>query len=251
MSTSLFDTPSPADTQPTPATNTFDYHPIPVSAPVALFLGVTSLFSFLTVGGFSIALMGLIFATVGLVIASWCLLKIIRSDGAMGGRTLAWSGLVLSACSLVGGPATHWYLYVNEVPKGFARLNFTDDISKKGFVIENGRAQPHPDVLALDGEKIFLKGYMYPSRVTQNFSAFVLCRDRGQCCFGGKPKLTDMIVVKMGEGETVDLISGLVSVAGTFHLRTSYNGMRFGSLTGAEPVYEIDAAMVEAAHTSF
>lgn len=251
MSTGLFDTPPPTEEQVAPATNTFDYHPIPVSAPVAAFLGFTSLFSFLTVGGFSIALMGLVFATLGLVVSASCLLKILQSDGTMGGRKLALCGMALSACSLVGGPAVHWYLYANEVPKGFTRLNFTDDISKKEIIVENGLARPHPDILALDGKEIFLKGFMYPTRRTQDFTAFVFCRDRGQCCFGGKPKLTDMIVVKLADGETVDYIDGMVSVAGTFHLRRNYNEMRFGELTGAEPVYEIDAEMVEASHTSF
>ena len=244
MSTSLFDSPAPATVAPSPATNTFDYHPVPILAPVSLFLGITSLFAFITIGGLPIAL-------IGLAVSAWCLLRILRSDGVMGGRMFATAGLILSAVSFVGGAVTQSVLYANEVPEGYTRMNFTDDISKKGFVIENGYRMPHPDVMALDGEKIFLKGYMYPSGRTEDFAAFVFCRDSGDCCFGGTPKLEDMIVVTMPEGETVDFINGLVSVAGTFHLGRDRGGMSFGQMTGAEPIFEMTATLVEPAQTSF
>ena len=244
MSASLFDSPVNTTTAPAPAPNSFDYHPVPILAPVSLFLGITSLFAFITIGGLPIAL-------IGLVVSAWCLLRILRSDGVMGGRLFAWSGLVLSLVSFVGGGVMQSVLYATEVPEGFARMNFTDDISKKGFVIENGYRMPHPDVMALDGEKIFLKGYMYPSRRTENFSAFVFCRDSGQCCFGGTPKLEDMIVVELPEGQTVDFFSGLVSVAGTFHLREDLGGRRFAPLTKTEPIFKMTATLVEPSQTSF
>ena len=116
--------------------------------------------------------------------------------------------------------------------------------------VENGYLVPHPDVLALDNEKIFLKGYMYPTRQTEGIQVFVFCRDSGDCCFGGTPKVEDMIVVRLEGDKTTDFAPGLVSVAGTFKLRRNLDET-YGSLTGAEPIYEMSAIQVEPSRTGF
>ena len=58
-----------------------------------------------------------------------------------------------------------------------------------------------PSAQELNGKKVFIKGYVYqPSGRGGQMSGlkeFVLVRDKGQCCFGGNPKLTDMILVKL------------------------------------------------------
>ncbi|HEX6986205.1 MAG TPA: hypothetical protein VF170_12565, partial [Planctomycetaceae bacterium] len=190
---------------------TFDYRPVPVSAPVAVFFGICSLLAFLHETGVPVAL-------IGLFVSAWSLLKIRRSAGEYGGKWLAVTGLLLSAASLVGGTTFHSIAYATEVPEGHRRLNFTQDISWKGLVVENGRITAPPEVAALDGKKIFLKGYMFPMRLTEGLPAFVFCRDSGDCCFGGTPKTEDMIYVRMAEGQATDYYAGLVSVAGTFRL---------------------------------
>jgi len=222
----------------------FDYKPVPILAPVAVFFGILALFSFLTVTGVPVAL-------VGLVLSAWCLLKIRRAGGDLGGMWLARAGLLLSAVSLVGGSTLHSYAYAHEVPDGYARLNFTHDISQKGFVVENGYLRPHDDVVALDGKKIFLKGYMYPTRQYEGITSFVFCRDSGTCCFGGTPKVEDMIVVHLAGDATTEYHAGLVSVAGTFELRKELGDERFGEQVGAEPIYKMTATLVEPSRTGF
>ena len=223
---------------------TFDYRPVPILAPVAVFFGLLSLFAFLTATGVPVAL-------VGLILSAWCVLKIRRAAGDLGGTWLAWAGLILSAVSLVGGSVLHSYAYAHEVPEGYTRLNFTHDISQKGFVAENGYVAPHPDVIALDGRKIFLKGYMYPTRQYEGITSFVFCRDSGTCCFGGTPKVEDMIVVHLADDETTEYHQGLVSVAGTFELRKEVGDERFGEQVGAEPIYKMTATLVEPSRTGF
>jgi hypothetical protein len=223
---------------------TFDYKPVPILAPVAIFFGILGLFSFLTVTGIPVAL-------VGLVLSVLCLLKIRRAAGDYGGAWLARAGVLLSAVSLVGGSALHSYAYAHEVPEGHTRLNFTHDISRKGFVVENGYMTPHPDVMALDGKNVFLKGYMYPTRQYEGITAFVFCRDSGECCFGGTPKVEDMIVVHLADDATTEYHTGLVSVAGTFELRKELGDERFGEQVGAEPIYKMTATLVEPSRTGF
>jgi hypothetical protein len=48
----------------------------------------------------------------------------------------------------------------------------------------------------------------------------VLCRDNGTCCFGGKPKLTDMIEVTLKYPLKLDYSPRLHKFAGVFHVQT-------------------------------
>lgn len=226
---------SPA-AQPSPP-NEIAYRPVPATAPVTLVLGLFSFVALLTVFGTVLALAGTL---VGLV----CLWKIRRSDGALGGRLPAWTGFGLSLFFLVTGSGFHAYQYATEVPAGHRRIDFALDISNKGFVVREGAMQPHPDVQALDGDKIFVKGYMYPGRQTEGLQSFVLVKDNRQCCFGGQPSPEDMIVVEMQGERTVDYTQTLVAVAGTFRRREHV-------VPGQEPVYAIDAIQAGPAKTGF
>jgi hypothetical protein len=44
----------------------------------------------------------------------------------------------------------------------------------------------------------------------------VLCRDNGDCCFGGQPKVTDMILVTLTDPLRLDYSTRLHRLAGTF-----------------------------------
>jgi hypothetical protein len=110
------------------------------------------------------------------------------------------------------------------------------DISRKGFIEEEGTKSFHPDIAQLDNGKLFFKGYMYPDGRVEDIDSFILCKDSGDCCFGGNPKLTDMIRVVMNkETGMAKFYPNLVSVAGEFSLKDI---RRAGELM---PVYELDA----------
>ena len=151
----------------------------------------------------------------------------------------------MSSVLLVGGIALHIYWYQTEVPDGYQRISFRADISKKGFINEEGERRVHDDIAALDGKPLFVKGFMYPEQRLDGISSFILCRDNGQCCFGGQPKLTDMIKVKMADGQTARYSDHMVSVAGVFRLRDL---QRTGNL---EPAFELDATHFGPAKTSY
>jgi hypothetical protein len=220
-----------------PGFDEFAYKPIPPLAPVSLLLGICALAGLLSV-------LGLIFGLFGFALGWVCLRQIKLADGGLGGLKLARSGVFLSAALFASGLGLHVYWYLTELPEGYQRVNFSQDISRKGFVIEDNRPRMHPDVQALDGQKLFVKGYMYPIGEEQGLTDFILCRDNGQCCFGGQPKLTDMIKVKMEKG-TATYSAGMVSVAGVFRLRDL---SRAGNL---EPAYELDAAHFGPAKTTY
>ncbi len=91
----------------------------------------------------------------------------------------------------------------------------------------------------LDGKKIYIKGYMYPVRQTHSLTRFVICRDNGTCCFGGQPKLNDMVEVKVKSGLSVDHTSSIRGIGGTFHARAETDPGGLGQI-----VYHIEDADV-------
>ena len=134
--------------------------------------------------------------------------------------------------------------YGLEAGLGYQRLSFNEDISKRGFVETEGKVDFQEDIKQLDGQKVFLKGFMYPEpeKGSVGIRRFLLVKDSGDCCFGGQPKMTDMVHVVLNKdvaGATYRI--GLVSVSGVFRLKDL---RRAGNLN---PVYEIEATHFGAA----
>jgi hypothetical protein len=146
-------------------------------------------------------------------IALW---QIRRSSGEMGGKVVARLGVGLSVFLLLAASGYHAYAYVTELPDGYERVSF-NELSKYQPSYANGKVQFAPEVAALNGKPIYIKGYMYPTRQRFGLSEFVLVKDTGQCCFGGQPKLTDMVVIKFDDGTTVNhREQQLVGIGGVF-----------------------------------
>jgi len=217
----------------------FEYVPMPVIAPVAGVLGVCSLIAFLGLFGILLAGIGIV---VGLL-ASW---KVYRSHGDLSGMKPALSGLLLSLFSAVGGTALMVYNYQHEVPEGFQRVSFAQDISDNAFVVEDGVKDLHPDLKALVGQPIFVKGFMYPTGKEYGLTELLLLKDSGQCCFGRQPALQDMIGVRMKDGVDVDYYGGRVSVAGTFKINPEYRGQE-----SLEPLFLLETEFFNKAKTAF
>jgi hypothetical protein len=189
----------------------FAYRPVPAMAPISLFLAFCSLAGFLAIPCLAIG-------GVGIATGAIALWQIWRSDGEFGGKLVAWLGTGLSLLVVIAACGFHAYAYVTELPEGYQRVNF-GEISKypAPAINADGTATVAKEVAALDGQPIYIKGYMYPTKQMHNLSEFVLVKDTGQCCFGGQPKLTDMIVVKFEEGMTVNhREQQLVGVGGVF-----------------------------------
>lgn len=217
----------------------FDYKPTPIIAPVSLVLGLISATALLGLFGILIAAISTI---VGLI-AWW---MIARSDGTYSGGLIAKTGFAASILFFLSGTSFAVYNYQTEVPEGFERVSFSQDISAKGFLVKDGVGALHPDVEKLIDQKIFLKGYMYPQRTTVGLQQFLLLKDTGECCFGGQPKQTDMILVRMQDGQTVDYRQGRVSVAGHLRLLTQHR-----TSEGLEPVYALDGVHFSRSMSAF
>jgi hypothetical protein len=196
--------------------NEFAYRPVPVVAVAGLSLALIS-----SIGVF--VWLVLPFCLIALFLSTWALVKVRSSGGAYGGQGVSLAGMALSFAFFSGGIGFQVYAYQTEVPEGYERISFIQDISAKGFVEEDGVTRPHPDIEALDGKQVFLKGYIYQTGRTKDLGAFLMVKDNQDCCFGANPALTDRVGVVMQDGKTIDYRAGKVAIAGTFRLNTEFN----------------------------
>jgi len=208
MSTGLFDSPSAPLTTARPAEPEPDlYRAISGTAIAA---AAVALLSPLVLLGWSFAAV----PVVGLVLAAVALGDIARRSGAVTGRGLAWAALAGSGISLVGGLAYLATVYASELPEGFARLHYAMLQPLPG----DPPAAVPDSARALNGRDVLLKGYMYPGSRQRGITEFLLCRDQGDCCFGGTPKITDRVLVRLADPAGIDFTQRLVKLAGRFRI---------------------------------
>ena len=149
---------------------------------------------------------------VGMIAAGVGVRATSRYPNEFSGRAVAVTGLALNALLLVGGIGEHVFIYLTEVPDGYRRVAFYQLQQDDGVVLD----QPTETAMSIDGEQVFLKGYIHPASGSGMLRQFILVPDLGTCCFGGQPRSSDMIKVTLKGGQTVK--AGLLKrkLAGTF-----------------------------------
>ncbi len=215
----------------------FSYTPLSPWAMAAIGLGVVGLTAFL-------GLFGIVVAAAGMVVSAAAIFQIRGQQGMVRGMLAAVLGLFLSLGSVSGGIATQVYNYNTEVPEGYQRVSFPNEISAHQFTTYAGGVRRlKPEVRKLVGKKIFVKGFMWLSQEDENLDSFVFLKDNGECCFGGSPQPYDMMQVEMQDGKRVDGHNGMISVAGVLRANVDAGP--------EEAVYTLEADMVEASRTRF
>ncbi len=175
---------------------------------------------------------------IGLFMGVHALWRIDQLPEELTGMGVAKLGLALSAFFWAAGWGYLGYAYATEVPEGYQRITYAM-LQPDGAAPVNDD-EPAPTIpesaRQLDGQRVFIKGYMYPGARDSRITNFVLVRDNGTCCFGGPaPKLTDMIEVNLAEPLRINYTMRTLAVAGTFHVQT-------GSVEGlGQVLYKLDA----------
>lgn len=168
----------------------FDYIPVTPWAPISLVLGLVGLTGF-------IGVFGLYVAAFGVFVGIAAIARIRSSAGTVKGMKMAATGLVLAVTSSTLGSAKMYHAYQTEVPEGYLRVNFPRDICEKQFIYVNGNRKLDPQVAELMGKKIYIKGFMWATQDADGLANFILLKDNGECCFGGRPKSHDFVWVKL------------------------------------------------------
>jgi len=197
------------------------YRAVHTGAIIGLALGILSVFMVVTaMNSFESCLLVAPIPVLGMVISLRSLARIRNESDQYTGRPIAWLGLLLSLGFLVGGVGYGGYVYATEVPEGYARISFAE--MKPDELEERGGVAVPPDIAALDGKRVFIKGYIRPDSVSvsRGIDQFLLVRDDNQCCFGDvtQVKYYDQIAVDMVGSRRVDYAPGLFRMGGTLKI---------------------------------
>lgn len=234
MSTATLDIESRVDPE-----EGLQYRALHTGALIGLVLGILSIFVVITAANtFEGCLLVAPIPVVGIFVSLRSLAKIRRQPEQYTGGTIAKLGLALSLLFLIGGVSYGGYVYATEVPDGYTRISF--NTMKPDEVQERGGVAVPPEVAALEGQKIFIKGYIRPDSVTvpRGIDRFLLVRDNNQCCFGDltKIKYYDQIDVAMAGPLRIDYSQGVIRIGGTLHMEPQ-NAV-FGA---SRPVFSLKA----------
>jgi hypothetical protein len=189
------------------------YRSLSAPAVVALLFGVLSIAAMLPDYWFPKAI-----PAIGMVLAIASIWQIRARSDELTGTRLATIGLGLSTFFLAAGSGVSIYSRIAEVPEGYVRIEYEQ---LKPTDLEPTLAPA--GARALDGRKVFIKGYMFPTDHDTGITRFVLCRDSGDCCFGGNPPLSDMVFVQLKDPLRAKYRKDVVRLGGTFHVAGSHS----------------------------
>ncbi|RMF39239.1 MAG: DUF3299 domain-containing protein [Planctomycetota bacterium] len=206
------------------------YQSVSRSAVASLILGLFGLLAFAWAPLLVFSLMGMTFALL-----AWRGFR--KYPDELLGRPVAWAGGALSLLSILGAPPYHAYVYMTEVPDGYTRISF--EVLKSGY---NQPDEPTPAALELDGQKVFIKGYIHPNSMDALQSRkFVIVPDLGTCCFGKQPPLTHMIEVTLTGEQYATKSFRKQRLAGTLHVNRNVKPVE--GLTGV--YYQLRADIIK------
>ena len=221
-----------------------EYRSLSIAAVASLIFGVLSI---LLIPIIIIASALLIVPMLGVFLGLFATWTISSRPDEFTGKRLAITGIALSGVMFLAGAVLNYQLNKIEVPPEyvgkevpFVELQATEDIDLN-FVMQMRNRYfelPIPErAKELDGQKVFITGYGYPGDQKNGLDKFVLVPDMGQCCFGGQPKLTDMIEVKLKEPLRVDYSMWRRGVGGTLRVHPAIQARE--QLTGV--IYQLEA----------
>ncbi len=162
----------------------------------------------------------------GLVFGWRALKQVERSVQETTGAGLALGGMALSAgMGLLGGVL---YLWTGryEVPIGYKVISF------ENFVPDEDKPfEVPPDLDKLEGERVFIRGFMFPGRQVANLKEFILVPSMGHCNFCSKQlKSIEMIRVVMGGDLRADYTTKMTRVGGRLKIDREAYKIPYGSL---------------------
>lgn len=198
----------PYSTQPG-AGNEFQYRTISKAAVASLALAILGVGAFMYPAFVLLPVLAVGFGFIALM-------EIRKYPEEVTGKLAAQIGLGCGLLVAAGSIAMHTYVHMTEVPDGYVRASFND--------LKPNLRTPLPfseKAKELDGKKVFLKGYVRPSDKRTNLKDFILVGDFGDCCFGGNPKITEVVAVNITSDDLIDHSYFIRKIGGTFRLDSS------------------------------
>lgn len=173
---------------------------------------MTFLFAIFSLGALVSAPL-IVLPVFGLILFLFAALSFRRFPKELVGRKLMVIGGALNLVLLVSSSAWHAYCYNTEVPPNYERILFSFLKPEKGRSLAYSQQAEE-----LDGKRVFIKGYVRPSSQKVDLKDFILVGDFGQCCFGGNPKINEVIAVSFKTDDRIDYSLRKRHIGGIFHL---------------------------------
>lgn len=222
-----------------------EYRTLSIAAVASLIFGILSLP--LALPPVAVVSVLLVVPAMGALLGAFAWWNIASRPEEFTGKRLAMTGLGLSALMFFAAGAISLQLNKVAVPSRYTgrqvqfwELQPEEDININYLQRMRGANVPLPlpeRALELDGQQVFITGYVYPGNQREGLDKFVLVRDMKKCCFGGQPKLTDMIEVTLADPLRVDYSMRRRGVGGTLHVHRTMQSR--AQLTGV--VYQLEA----------
>lgn len=93
-----------------------------------------------------------------------------------------------------------------------------------GFEYKPGRTAFPEAVTSMNGRRVEIAGYLFPTRQTRDVKEFILMRDSGTCCYGAQAQWTHFLQVKIVDGPGVNFTRDPILVEGAFRLDERFDG---------------------------
>lgn len=171
---------------------------------------------------------------IGLILFFFALRSFRRYPREMVGRKLMWIGGAANFILLVSSVGWHTYCYNTEVPPNYERILYSFLKPEKGSKTPwSLRAED------LDGKRVFIKGYVRPGLKKKGLKDFILVGDWGECCFGGNPKINEIITVSFTNDLRIDYSLWQRHIGGVFRLHKDYK--RTSEKDVPRAIYSIEA----------
>jgi hypothetical protein len=144
--------------------------------------------------------------------------KILRAPEAVSGFGLATAGIGIATLFLIGGYSWLGWKYYTQVPAGYEVVDFIDLAADK----ESGAVPPIAKKLA--DRKVFIRGYMYPTRKMVGIKDFTFVRTLAHCKFcQPTTNPTDMIPVSIVNGKRTRYKTEEIGVGGVLRVNEDYS----------------------------
>jgi len=168
----------------------------------------------LTIGTF--VFWSMVVAPVVGILAGYVALRQIRkAPEERTGVPMAYAGLALSAVVWIAGYSWLIHGYFAAAPPGYQLVRY--EMLQPDPEVEGERVPP--EAIELDGQKIYIEGYMYPGRQTRGLARFALNPYNEKCQYCQvDPKPTELIRVKLVGGLRTDYTQQVRGVGGKFHV---------------------------------
>ena len=191
-----------------------DYRSLTAESVGSLILGFLSVLTF-------VSMLFVIFPIMGIVLGITAIRKILRATQELEGLGVASAGVGLSATLAIAGAAYQIYITQYEVPSGYIEIDFSDLMAdpKTGRIPDRMMELSKPYTNKQETmyqRKVFIEGFMYPTKQMTEIKSFMLVPSIAQGQFGSLTRNpTQMIEVTLSGDLRVEYRSSPVKVGGT------------------------------------